>query len=426
MAHFAFVRGWAKRYGGSGNQSGQALVLIAISAVALVAVCGLALDSGRAYVDRRALQGGADTASEAATIMLAANFHQPPVPFIDSQVAAQVAAQVNNSTSAGSGLSAYSTSASTSCNTTSTTPPTTLTATCAWYTDTTGSLLLWPSGTSGAGSAVQVGNGVLPPVCPPASPPDPVWGSSCSAGVSVVPYYTHSTIFLGALGISAAAERAVATSTFAPILTAQGSGIAHYAVWAGCSVDDPTAVDVGDQVIIRSTDWKDSAGCGQTGLNPNDFKGWFHNSNTSTPSTSNGCCPVPQSLSCSGTGKTSYTELDYFCMSGGNSIGLESADIALIHASWQSCQPGSTTGPCQPVLLPSFDMMNGGGSNIQAHLLSWVAAVPDQDWNSPLQGDWTVHVVALVPRRGDWTSGCGTPPCPNPPPATPVVVSLLQ
>jgi hypothetical protein len=187
-------------------------------------------------------------------------------------------------------------------------------------------------------------------------------------------------------------------------------------------------VDIGDQVVIRDNGWKDSAGCGQTGLGNNKFKGWFHNPVTSTPATSNGCsaaCAPPQALACSGTAKSAFTELDYFCMQGGNAIGQESADIALIHASWQSCQPGSSTGPCQPILLPAFDMMNGT-SNVEAHIKSWVAAVPDADWNSPSQGQWTVHIVALVPRRGEWQGGCTSPPCPNPPPSTPVAISLLQ
>lgn len=405
--------------------------MVAFGIVAFVGITGLAVDSGRAYLDRRALQGGADTASEAGTSMLAANFHQPAAPFTDPQVAAQVAAQVNNSRSGPSGLSAFTPTAggAAACDTRSSTPPQDLTTTCAWYTDAMGNLLVWPGGFTASGRAVQVGNGTMPPVCPPSIPPDPAWGATCTAGVSVVPYFMHDTYFMRALGQPTAAERAVGTSTFAPILTAKDSGIAHYAVWFGCSAGDATSVDVGDQVVIRDNGWTDSAGCGQTGLGPNDLKGWFHDPVISTPATSNGCgatCAPPQGLSCSGTAKTVFTELDYFCMKGGNAIGLEAADVAIIHASWQSCQPGSSSGPCQPVLLPEFDMLNGGGSGIEAHIKGWVAAVPDGDWNSPSQNPWTVHIVALVGRRGDWTGGCPSPPCPNPPPSTPVAISLVQ
>jgi hypothetical protein len=412
------------------------MVMVAFGLVALVGVTGLAVDSGRGYLDRRALQGGADTASEAGTSMLAANFHQPAVLFTDAQVGAQVAAQVNNSTAGPSGLSAFmptptSFSGGTptpACDTASSNPPQDLTATCAWYADTNGNLVLWPTAFAASGHAVQVGNGTMPPVCPPTSPPDPVWGSRCTAGVSVVAYFTHDTYFMRALGQLTAAERAVGTSTFDPILTTKDSGIAHYAIWSGCSIGDNTSVDVGDQVIIRSNQYDTNAGCGQISLGSNNFKGWFHNPVTSTPPTSNGCgaaCAPPQTLTCSGITKTDYTELDYLCMSGGNAN--ESADIAIIDASWDSCVTGSSSGPCKPMLIPVFDMLTGRGSNIQGHIRSWAAAVPDQRWdqNTPRSTDWTVHIVALVARRGDW-NGCPTPPCPVPPPSTPVAITLVK
>src|SRR5260221_2943206 len=48
------------------NQKGQAIVLIAFMMVVLLGLVGLALDSGRGYVDRRELQDAADAAVLAA------------------------------------------------------------------------------------------------------------------------------------------------------------------------------------------------------------------------------------------------------------------------------------------------------------------------------------------------------------------------
>src|SRR4029077_19295044 len=47
-------------------QEGQAIVLIALLMLVLFAMLGLSIDSGRAYVDRRALQAAVDAAALAA------------------------------------------------------------------------------------------------------------------------------------------------------------------------------------------------------------------------------------------------------------------------------------------------------------------------------------------------------------------------
>src|SRR5260370_10192043 len=48
------------------RQEGQAIVLIALLLLVLFAMLGLAIDSGRAYVDKRALQAAVDAAALAA------------------------------------------------------------------------------------------------------------------------------------------------------------------------------------------------------------------------------------------------------------------------------------------------------------------------------------------------------------------------
>ena len=48
-----------------GCRRGQAMVVFALGAVVLCALVGLVVDGGRAYVNRRALQGAGDAAAEA-------------------------------------------------------------------------------------------------------------------------------------------------------------------------------------------------------------------------------------------------------------------------------------------------------------------------------------------------------------------------
>jgi hypothetical protein len=237
-------------------------------------------------------------------------------------------------------------------------------------------------------------------------------------------------MFMRVLGQDKASQRAPATSVFAPVIAVQDSGIVHYAIWSPCSVGDDSKVDIGDTVILRSQSYKTPPGCSNPpNLAPNDFKGFFHNATTSTPATSNSGPAPPQSLACSGTTKLSYIELDFFCAFGGNTIGNEAADMQLLHDSWASCQPNSATAPCKPVLAPVMDQISSAApppGHVNMHISAWVAIVPNQDVQStPPSQDWTGYVVQYVLRRGSWT-GCATPPCPVPPPSTPVAINLLH
>ncbi|MEA2684563.1 MAG: putative Flp pilus-assembly TadE/G-like [Chloroflexota bacterium] len=411
-----------------GQESGQVLVLFALAAVVLIGFVGLAVDGGRAYVDRRALQGGADTAAEAATQLLAYNFHQPTTPKTDTDIRDAVAQQVNNSLSQGSGISAFPAAVSTDCDTSSTSAPQDKLATCAWYVDAGAKLLIWPAGSTNAGKAVQVGGGTLPPVCP-AESTDPAFGNLCTVGVSVVPQYTHPTAFVRILGDTDATERATATAIFSPVLNVPD--IAHYAT-AACF--HGRQIKPGDSVVIfdnQGSGWSSTfTGCGlPNGVGSSNFKGWYHSPVVTNPSTSipspgpaGGCTQAlcglysaqnpgsnpPPALATSGGSKTSYTEFDYFQGAGGTSVGNQNADpqaIALIHSTWVSCQPGAPAPGCQPMLVPVIDYYNGSGSNVDFHIKYFVAVVPDQDWNS--NGTWTATVVknGIVARRAGYR-GC--------------------
>lgn len=438
-------------------QGGQALVLAALAGVALIALVGLALDAGLAYVGRRTLQSGADGAAEAGAQMLAYNFHQPTTLYNDAAIKTAVVNELQASASLGSGgtgLSPY-VGGTSACNTASTTAPTNLAATCAWYTDQNGDLVL------SGGLAVQVGGGSIPTLCP-------VNTGTCTAGVAVVPYYTHNTIFLQALGTNHAAERATATAIYAPILSS--GGVADYAV-AACAGPNPpghTPPVTGDQLIIRSQSWSSAfTGCGLVNSEvSNDFKGYFHDpfNTTQTAGASGltlqpgssipnrvpggGCnltqppvggnCGInspgnpPPSFTV-GSAKTVFTEEDYFKVDGGNSGGIDTTDpngIPLIHASWISCNPAATNPPCNQMLVPVVDFFSGSGSNTFLHIAYWVAATPDNDWGNNACNpacntahDWTVTVVEQVAARGDW-SGCASSSCPGVGKDTPLSVGL--
>jgi hypothetical protein len=413
-----------------------------------MAMVGLAVDAGRGYVDRRALQSGADTAVEVGTMLLAYNAHQPTVPYTDTNIKDQIANAVNNSLSLGSGLSKYLGSDAL-CATTSTTAPTNVPRTCAWYADKNGNLVL------SGGNAVQVGAGTMPPVCP-------VFSGICTAGVAVVPYYTHNTGFLQVVGSTVAAERSTATAVYAPVTTTSAAGVADYAV-AAClnTANPPRAPQPGDQVIIQDQNWANTySGCGVVGsVGSADFKGWYHSPIVTTqtagkvgsfvtlfagtsipnPEPAGGCtfasgnCGInspgnPPTVFITGGTKTTFTELDYFGASGGHSFGGQQADpnaIPLIHSSWLSCHGGQP--PCHPLLIPVIDYFNGVGMNLMFHVAYFVAAVPDQDWKNAAQDPWTATIVSngIVQHRGDW-SGCTSNPCPPVGPNTPFSIGLVH
>lgn len=476
------------------RQQGQAIIIVALSLVMLVGLVGLAADGGHAFVDRRALQSGSDVSSEAGTSLLAFDFHQPPAGSFksDTQVLAAVTAQVNSSLSSGNQAANFpggSGAGAGGCDTTNALADGTnvgqiaggLTASCAWYVDgsdpstptTQKKLLLWPAGFTHAGHAVQVGQvasgggGLLPPVCPSTIA---LWGTHCTDGTSVLAYYTHPTYFMRAIGQPTAAERAVATSIFAPITTVTG-GFAHYAVWAFCSVtdatlnpgDSPTDVDTAhpdnppdvpdldpsgsneqevdnaDIVVIRDNSWASLApACNLANTNSNNFKGFFHAPVTATPATGsipppppfchppNGSC-APGSIQCSSTTyptpPAGVAEGDYFCAQGGNQIGDQTLDIALLQNAWDTCV--THTAPCVPLLLPVIDFLDEqNASTFAFHIKSWIAGVPTQNpatYNS--NTTVTVRVVDLVAHRAGW---CPTPPCQTPGPNAPVSINLVQ
>jgi hypothetical protein len=129
------------------GQGGQALVIMVIAILAIVAGMGLIIDGGNAWAQQRMTQAGNDAAAEAGAVVLARMYAGEPDPGSwDAEVASQV---------------------------TSTADANAIDLTAAYYTDICGTLLK-ADGTkaAGTGDAAAVGGGVLPtnnhtnPDCP--------------------------------------------------------------------------------------------------------------------------------------------------------------------------------------------------------------------------------------------------------------------
>ena len=198
-------------------------MLFALGLIVLVALIGLAVDGGQAYVDRSALQSGADNAAEAGTQMLFYNQIEcdqtgtTPCPssstptYTDSDVAQAVASALYGSAAAGSKVSAPYT---------------------AYYTNVDGALL------ESSGSPISVGS------LGDASPPAGAYGIKVTAGDQ------QSTFLLGLIGIGQSHPGATATAVYGQVAgCALGPACAPFAIWYdNCAtgagwVADPSYLD---------------------------------------------------------------------------------------------------------------------------------------------------------------------------------------
>jgi Putative Flp pilus-assembly TadE/G-like len=317
------------------------MILVALAAIALVGMAGLAVDGGRAYVDRRALQSAADSAADAGMRMLLLDFHAsqnspPSQPYSDAQINAAVSSSVNGAHSPATGLSSYT----------------------AFYIDSVGTHI-------GA-----VGSGF------PASLCTAVGQSGCLAGVEVLPNYTHNTYLLGALGVPNSTEAARSASVFtlqcATGQTCTNGGLAPFVLWdQDCrpaphppdnSAPDPTTdtdpLMANDVVTFTDNHWSQPGSfptnCGD-GKNTasSSFRGWID-----TCTFKQGCTFTTETLSasCDGTGtfnpnKTTINLND--CLNGGagNDTGQE------------VCAASRTTS-----IFPMIDSINGSGTSYDFHV----------------------------------------------------------
>jgi hypothetical protein len=202
------------------HEAGQALVIIAIAMLAIIAGMGLIIDGGNAWAQQRITQAGNDAAAEAGAIVIARFQIDPtqPEPAVDAAVDAAVqGAAANNG----------------------------ITVPVAYYTDICGTLLRADgSKATGTGDAAHVGGGGLPtnnhtnPDCP-AGTVGPVAGVQAGAtknfnsfvsrvvGISSLTANTTATAVAGILqGTCSAASGCVVLPVTAPVtvVTCDGTG----------------------------------------------------------------------------------------------------------------------------------------------------------------------------------------------------------
>lgn len=127
---------------------GQALVLMVMALIAMLAMTGLIIDGGNAFAQQRASQNASDAASEAGAVVLAQNImaiNGGGAPLTDATVLAAMNASAVANQIQPFNLGVPGNSA-------------------GWYTDFRGTLLL-PSGsaTTDPLAAARVGGGVIPP-----------------------------------------------------------------------------------------------------------------------------------------------------------------------------------------------------------------------------------------------------------------------
>ncbi len=323
------------------GQTGQIIPLLALSAVALIAVAGMSLDIGRAFVDQRALQAAADTGSDAGARMLAQDFtactinKQAVLPYTNAQI--ETAAQTSATAAAAAQGRATTISA-------------------VDYTTISGTVMQ-PIATSPSASTFCTSqNG---------------WSSQAPEGVQVKVADAHSTFLLPIVNIGSGREGGQGTSLFT-VVDSVGQGannFAPYAIWYDCGLSNGNPaqqqISPGDIITFRSNSWNTNASCGQSGITSNDFKGYLHN-------------PSSYPL-------TPGTTLS----SGGNTIGQE--PTAMLQAD---CAAGT------PVIAPVVDGSSGSGTGLVLDVSGFVALkllAPCSNYQAPASTDWTAQVVALAP-----------------------------
>jgi len=169
------------------RDAGQALVIMVIAILAIIAGTGLIIDGGNAWAQQRITQAGNDAASEAGAVVLARNLAgaTPPAGGWDTAVDSAILASASSNA---------------------------ITVTIAYYTDICGTLLR-PDGSKAAttGEAAVVGDGNLPasnntnPDCP-SGIVGPV------SGVQVESQRDFSTYLSGVIGITALKAKTSATA----------------------------------------------------------------------------------------------------------------------------------------------------------------------------------------------------------------------
>jgi Flp pilus assembly protein TadG len=417
-------------------QAGQALVLVALAAIVIFGMLAVAVDGGRAMINRRALQSAADSASDSAMRMVLQDYHDQvagrALSFSDCNIHDRVAeiATASNTNALGSGIDD---------GTGGTTAPV------VQYVDPTGAAT--PAG-AGAGLTST-------PSCPGAAYALNLCSSpsqtGCVAGVAHTPQYTQPTYVMTALGVRTTVQKATSTSVFTihgPITngfgpwmvwdqdcvtpggTFQGGGVIDpgEASPPGATTDtDPLTgetslgADNGDIVIFHDNHWSKPGqqagqitGCGD-GRNTasSSLKGFIDTWLRTPPSfdlfTLNPVgAPTPDCNTKGGTFIATVTSLHVGdciqTLQGGNKSEPDPCVMA-----------NGPTGIGNGVLiLPEIDGLDGQGGNYAAHVTGFVAGrpigpTPPAGCTGPGTSNGTIKIV-FVCQSGSDSTKCIPPP----------------
>jgi len=214
---------------GRDHQRGQAIVVMAIAVIAIVAGVGLIVDGGNAWAQQRITQAGNDASAEAGAVVLAQMGAGQTAPVAGWDDA--VSKAVNNSATKNG-----------------------ITIPAAFYTDICGTLLR-ADGTkaSGTGDAALVGGGILPAIN--GTDPDcPSGAAGPVAGVEAGASKTFRSFISGAIGIGQLTANTKATAVTG-LLQGLGSGTV---IPVTAPVFAVTCDGTGEvQPVVPPTDWAD-------------------------------------------------------------------------------------------------------------------------------------------------------------------------
>lgn len=327
------------------NQQGQAIVIGAFAFVAMIGVAGLAVDGGRAYVNRRALQGAADSAADAAMRMVLKDFHDVQAgnaqTFSDCAIKQQVdsIASAGSTSTASSGLDASKTVVK--------------------FTDPDGNIVTIVAADNVTGQP-NCSPGTAPlNLCSTANPP----AGSCISGLQNTPQFKQPTFFLGELGITTSTQKATATSAFRLVPPNPGA-FYGYSVWDYICVgptDEPVdPTEKGDIVTWTDNHWSkpnssDPSGCGP-GRNTasSSFKGGFStdpNYNVGTSGTLGDCSDSTPTIT---------------------SSVIHAKDCLLGNGGGDGRQP-TPPAPGVDAVMVLVDGMTGQGGNYGSHVKGFIS-----------------------------------------------------
>jgi len=322
--------------GYSSKEPGQSIVVIALMLVGIVAMLGLVLDGGNAYFQRRRTQNAADSAAFGGAIALA----NPAPGAYPSQIDASVLAAVNQYATA-NGIS---------------NPGTNIVAN---YIDLNG------------GALTQVGLGNVP---------------GNAKGVQVVPTLPFNTFFLGVVGNTTGAVKAIAKASFAPLSSPQSLGPlgpqCTKAVLTDCFTFNQANVPIWDGSQPGNFGWMSWNGSNSANYlkdelipgNPVDYQ-------------------APNNHPCSTGSKISVG-----CWVQG-SPGVEASAKDNLQTYWVN------TGDV--MIIPIWDQTTGNGSNANYHIVGFAAFIVT-DFRLTGQGYVKGTFKNYVSAGDLCTSGCMT------------------